>query len=145
MPDCPHPRYIVGAIDILIGVIIFLILTLLLSDRYFAYRATRLPSTIFVFFGAAQMYSAYRGFCSQVWGRASSQLRPWELDMGDEEDLVGSRSSTPPSAPTSMSQQPSEMVETNRSRRIGRDGRRLGLPAGIRTAWRARLYARRTG
>ena len=92
--DC---RYMVGAADMLIGILIFLVLTLLLSRRHFAYRAIRLPSAIFIWFGSAQMYSAYRGFCSQVWGRVSSQLKPWELDMGDEEDLAASQPSTPPS------------------------------------------------
>lgn len=42
------------------------------------------------------MYSAYRGFCSQVWGRVSSQLKPWEMDEGDEEQLVDSPLPTPP-------------------------------------------------
>lgn len=42
------------------------------------------------------MYSAYRGFCSQVWGRKSSQLKPWELDDGDEEQLVDTPLPTPP-------------------------------------------------
>jgi hypothetical protein len=79
----------------LIGIIIFLILTLLLSPRHFAFRAIRLPSTIFTFFGAAQMYSAYRGFCSQVWGRAAAQLKPWEMDEGDEEDFIEAPLITP--------------------------------------------------
>ncbi len=34
-----------------------------------------------------QMYSAWRGFCSQVWSRASRQLHPWEMD----EDIEGVR------------------------------------------------------
>lgn len=42
------------------------------------------------------MYSAYRGFCSQVWGRAAAQLKPWEMDDGDEEDLVEAPLITPP-------------------------------------------------
>lgn len=84
-------RYIVGSIDFLIGVTIFLILTLLLSNHHFAYRAIRLPSTFFIFFGTAQFYSAWRGFCHQVWGRSSNQVKPWELDdVEDEEtDLEG--------------------------------------------------------
>jgi hypothetical protein len=82
--------YIVGAIDFSIGLAIFLVLTFLLSKRHFAYRAIRLPSTIFIFFGVAQMYSAYRRFCSQVWDRKSAQLRPWEMDPGDEEQIMSS-------------------------------------------------------
>lgn len=33
-----------------------------------------------------QIYSAYRGFCSQTWGRSSRQVRPWELDTLDEDE-----------------------------------------------------------
>lgn len=41
------------------------------------------------------MYSAYRGFCSQVWNRKSRQLWPWELDEArDEEFSVQSKHET---------------------------------------------------
>ncbi|GJE87465.1 regulator of G protein signalling domain-containing protein [Phanerochaete sordida] len=42
-------------------------------------RAWRLLGVPFLTLGAMQMYAAYRGFCTQVWGRGNMQLRPWEL------------------------------------------------------------------
>ncbi|KIP10419.1 hypothetical protein PHLGIDRAFT_125613 [Phlebiopsis gigantea 11061_1 CR5-6] len=42
-------------------------------------RAWRLLGVPFLTLGAMQMYSAHRGFCSQIWGRGATQLRPWEL------------------------------------------------------------------
>lgn len=37
-----------------------------------------------------QVYSAYRGFCSQVWRRSNRQVWPWELDaLEDENAEVG--------------------------------------------------------
>ena len=42
-----------------------------------------------------QIYSAWRGFCSQVWNRKSRQLRPWELDeVVDEEVSVNGKEDT---------------------------------------------------
>jgi len=88
--DCNVNRYIVGAIDFFIGVVLFLILTLLLSPHNYGFRAIRLPSAIFIFFGTAQYYSATRGFCNQVWGRSSNQVKPWRLDdLDDEEADIG--------------------------------------------------------
>lgn len=54
-----------------------------------------------------QMYSAYRGFCSQVWNRKSRQLWPWELDEARDEEFSiqskqqteGSECALDPSAP----------------------------------------------
>jgi hypothetical protein len=87
--DASDIRYLVGAFDIFLGIAIFTILTILLPPRNFGYRAIRLPSTVFTWFGAAQFYSAYRGFCQQVWGRASLQVKPWELDPEvDDEEAV---------------------------------------------------------
>ncbi|WVW80010.1 hypothetical protein I302_101983 [Kwoniella bestiolae CBS 10118] len=81
--------YMVGAADVGIGAVIYLLLTLLLPAHPFGHRAWRLFSIIFVSFGAMQAYSAYRGFCSQVWGRSHRQVRPWEMDdLDDEETLV---------------------------------------------------------
>ncbi|WVQ74581.1 hypothetical protein IAR50_004182 [Cryptococcus sp. DSM 104548] len=88
--------YFVGAIDFTIGLITFLLLTLLLPSHPFSLRAYRLISTIFIAFGAMQAYSAYRGFCSQVWKRSHRQVWPWEdgnrddPKSGDEE--IGLRS-----------------------------------------------------
>ena len=87
-------RYIVGTIDFLIGLALFLGLTLGLKPHPWGLRATRLPSVIFVAFGSMQFYSAARGFCSQVWGRSSRQVRPWEMDDIDEEAILsGARAS----------------------------------------------------
>ncbi|EIW66607.1 hypothetical protein M231_01473 [Tremella mesenterica] len=72
--------FTVGTIDLSIGLLIYLLLTLLLPRHHFALRAIRLPSVIFVAFGCMQLYSSRRGFCTQVWGRSSRQVRPWELD-----------------------------------------------------------------
>ncbi|KAK8861497.1 hypothetical protein IAR55_002318 [Kwoniella newhampshirensis] len=81
--------YFVGFVDFMIGLIIYLLLTLLLPRHSIGLRAYRLLSTIFVCFGIMQAYSAYRGFCSQVWGRSHRQVRPWEMDdLDDEETLV---------------------------------------------------------
>ncbi|WVR03903.1 hypothetical protein IAU60_000902 [Kwoniella sp. DSM 27419] len=81
--------YMVGGADFAFGVVIYLLLTLLLPTRPFGVRAYRLFSVIFVTFGVMQAYSAYRGFCSQVWGRSHRQLRPWEMDdLDDEEAMV---------------------------------------------------------
>ncbi|TYJ59217.1 hypothetical protein B9479_000206 [Cryptococcus floricola] len=80
--------YFVGAVDFTIGLITFLLLTLLLPAHPFSLRAYRLFSTIFIACGAMQAYSAYRGFCSQVWKRSHRQVWPWEggeLRLGDEE------------------------------------------------------------
>ncbi|KAI0092096.1 hypothetical protein BDY19DRAFT_928321 [Irpex rosettiformis] len=41
-------------------------------------RAWRLWAVPFLSLGGMQMYSAYRGFCYEVWGRGAMQLRPWE-------------------------------------------------------------------
>lgn len=82
--------YFAGIVDLLIGLTIFLLLTFLLPPRPFGLRTYRLFSTIFVSFGIMQVYSAYRGFCSQVWRRSSRQVWPWELDeLEDENSKVG--------------------------------------------------------
>lgn len=36
-----------------------------------------------------QFYSAMCGFCSQVWGRASRQVKPWEMDILDADEGMG--------------------------------------------------------
>ncbi|WRT65573.1 uncharacterized protein IL334_002518 [Kwoniella shivajii] len=84
--------YAVGAADFGLGAVIYILLTLLLPDHPFKHRAWRLFSIVFATFGAMQFYSAYRGFCTQVWGRSHRQVRPWEMDeLDDEETLVESR------------------------------------------------------
>lgn len=80
--------YIVGTCDMLIGLIIYLVITLLVTNHRYALRATRLPSAVFVCFGAMQTYSAWRGFCQQVYGRNSRQVRPWEMDAYEDEEAA---------------------------------------------------------
>ncbi|WWC60163.1 uncharacterized protein I303_102727 [Kwoniella dejecticola CBS 10117] len=81
--------YMIGAADFALGALIYLLLTLLLPAQPFGHRAWRLFSIIFASFGTMQAYSAYRGFCTQVWGRSHRQVRPWEMDdLDDEEELV---------------------------------------------------------
>jgi hypothetical protein len=86
-------RYWVGFIDFCIGAISYILLTLLLPTRPFSFRATRLPTMIFASFGAMQIYSAYRGFCSQIWGRYSRQVKPWEMqDLESVQESLGDTS-----------------------------------------------------
>jgi hypothetical protein len=92
VPSLLTVRYYVGAFDFLLGLVIYLILTLLLPTTNFGFRAIRLPSTIFASFGIMQLYSAWRGFCSQVWKRSSRQIRPWEMDdVVDEEVSINGK------------------------------------------------------
>ncbi|KAK4687389.1 hypothetical protein P7C73_g2717, partial [Tremellales sp. Uapishka_1] len=89
--------YIVGIIDFCLGLLIYLSITFLLPRHPFGYRAYRLFSLIFLSFGAMQMYSAHLGFCSQVWGRSSRQIRPWEMDEHSDSDSDHELIQTPPS------------------------------------------------
>lgn len=61
-----------------------------LIAMFFAHkRWWRLTSWIFVEFGIMQAYSASKYFCSQVHGRTSRQLYPWELsDVLDEDNDI---------------------------------------------------------
>jgi len=43
-----------------------------------------------------QIFSAYLGFCTQVYGRASRQLHPWELDSSSLDVEAASTCSNPP-------------------------------------------------
>lgn len=43
-------------------------------------RAVRLVAVPFAMFSACMVYSAWRGFCSQVYGRGGTQLKAWELE-----------------------------------------------------------------
>ena len=74
------PRWFLGIFDLTCGIILYVLLTLFLHRTHYSYRAIRLPSGIFIWFGSGSLYSAYRGFCSHVWGRSSTQIKPWELD-----------------------------------------------------------------
>ena len=73
-------RYFLGTLDLLSAILLYVLLTVFLRPSHFSHRAIRLPSGIFIWFGTGSLYSGYRGFCSHVWGRSSTQLKPWELD-----------------------------------------------------------------
>ncbi|KAG8989466.1 hypothetical protein FRB90_002236 [Tulasnella sp. 427] len=47
-------------------------------------RAARLAGMPFATAGACQIYNAYVGFCSEVFGRGATQLKSWELDDPEE-------------------------------------------------------------
>ncbi|KAG8950938.1 hypothetical protein FRC04_007002 [Tulasnella sp. 424] len=47
-------------------------------------RGARLAGMPFATAGACQLYNAYIGFCSEVFGRGATQLKPWELDDPEE-------------------------------------------------------------
>jgi hypothetical protein len=109
-------RYGVGLTDIAISVLILVLMVVLLPGKSFAWRLPRLVSVLFASFGAMQTYSvsqdkrrrnrgaagrlirlfrcclhdvplqAWRGFCTQVWGRASRQLHPWEMESKEERE-----------------------------------------------------------
>ncbi|TDL29970.1 hypothetical protein BD410DRAFT_823929 [Rickenella mellea] len=73
--------YTVGFSDLFIGIAIALSLIMALSTPPQASRAWRLFSVPFV-------YSAWRGMCTQVFGRDAVQLRVWEMEEADEEALA---------------------------------------------------------
>lgn len=43
-------------------------------------RAARLVVTPFAYLGVIAFYIAWRGFCSQIYGRSAAQLKAWELE-----------------------------------------------------------------
>ncbi|KAG9006617.1 hypothetical protein FRB94_000543 [Tulasnella sp. JGI-2019a] len=47
-------------------------------------RAVRLVATPFAFFGSISFYTAWRGFCSQIYGRSRMQLKAWEMEDPSE-------------------------------------------------------------
>ncbi|KAI0940206.1 hypothetical protein AcV5_001377 [Taiwanofungus camphoratus] len=77
--------YAVGLVDTLVGVVIAVALITTLPAPPQASRSWRLFAVPFSALGAMQIYSAWRGFCSQVWGRGNTQLRVWEMQEMDEE------------------------------------------------------------
>ncbi|KAL7409497.1 hypothetical protein BDY24DRAFT_214693 [Mrakia frigida] len=85
--------YAVGAIDLFISLLIFL-LCIFLAPKGMGWRCLRFLGVVFSSFGAMQIFSAYLGFCTQVYGRSSRQLRPWELDSSSLD--VEASCSTPP-------------------------------------------------
>lgn len=80
----------IGMLDFLIGVMMALVILFRVHSRWW-----RIFSFLFIQFGTMQMYSASRYFCSQVHGRTSRQLYPWELTgmlEDDKQSLVSSGS-----------------------------------------------------
>ena len=87
-----------GGTNFVIGVISFILLTLLLPKHRWALRVTRVPCGVLVAAGVAQSYAAYRGFCCIVWGRRAMQIKPWEMDIDEEAVMEGK--SSPEGSPT---------------------------------------------
>lgn len=96
--------YAVGAADLALSLLVFLLLLFLVpgnatSTRSVAaavgHRAYRLFSLPFALFGSMQLYSAWRGFCTQVWGRQNRQLHVWETPSPSSNDVeAGGRGSS---------------------------------------------------
>ncbi|OSX59506.1 hypothetical protein POSPLADRAFT_1075641 [Postia placenta MAD-698-R-SB12] len=77
--------YAVGIADVLLGVVLAIVLITALPAPPQASRAWRLFAVPLAGIGFMQAYSAWRGFCSEVWGRGHTQLRVWELQEMDAE------------------------------------------------------------
>ncbi|RDB19917.1 hypothetical protein Hypma_012964 [Hypsizygus marmoreus] len=77
--------YSVGILNITFSVILALLLIMMVPTPPAVNRAWRLFSVVLGSLGAAQCYSAWRGYCSQVWLRGNTQLRVWEMHEIDEE------------------------------------------------------------
>ncbi|KAI0687408.1 hypothetical protein BC835DRAFT_1419885 [Cytidiella melzeri] len=74
--------WIVGLVTFLFGwtvVVVCIYIESRYPGRSVRMRAWRLISVPCFAFSGWCMCSAYRRFCSQVWGRGAVQLRPWEL------------------------------------------------------------------
>ncbi|KAJ7573864.1 hypothetical protein C8J56DRAFT_1173187 [Mycena floridula] len=99
--------YFVGVTDIFLSILIAVIMIAYIPTPPEQNRAWRLFPVLFAGFGAMQVYSAFRGFCNQVWQRNSAQVRAWEMhDMDLEsrkfvEQIQAPPSIKPPPSPTS--------------------------------------------
>ncbi|CAE6497246.1 unnamed protein product [Rhizoctonia solani] len=71
--------YAIGAIFTLISWLIAIFTIYFIPDHPHSKRSIRLVSVPFAVLGCMQIYSAWRGFCSQVFGRSARQLHTWEL------------------------------------------------------------------
>ena len=67
-------RYLIGALDFMIGIMLAMIILFYARSRWW-----RIFAFVFIQFGVMQGYSASRYFCSQVHGRTSRQLYPCVL------------------------------------------------------------------
>lgn len=88
--------YAVGSADLALSLLVFFLVLFLVpgnatSSRSVASavgrRAYRLFSLPFALFGSMQLYSAWRGFCTQVWGRQNRQLHVWETPPPKQDDV----------------------------------------------------------
>ncbi|KDN47395.1 hypothetical protein RSAG8_03535, partial [Rhizoctonia solani AG-8 WAC10335] len=71
--------YAIGIIFTLISWLIAIFTIYFIPDHPRSKRSIRLVSVPFAVLGCMQIYSAWRGFCSQVFGRSARQLHAWEL------------------------------------------------------------------
>ncbi|CAE6435360.1 unnamed protein product, partial [Rhizoctonia solani] len=71
--------YAIGVIFTLISWLIAISTIYFIPDQPRSKRSIRLVSVPFAVLGCMQIYSAWRGFCSQVFGRSARQLHTWEL------------------------------------------------------------------
>ncbi|KAI0371608.1 hypothetical protein BV20DRAFT_965345 [Pilatotrama ljubarskyi] len=79
--------YSLGFLDMLLSVALAVLLIVLMPSwmSEASRRAWRLTAVPLFSLGSMQAYSAWRGFCSEVWGRGNTQLREWELERSDPE------------------------------------------------------------
>ncbi|KAI0650386.1 hypothetical protein C8Q79DRAFT_943443 [Trametes meyenii] len=80
--------YSVGVLDMLLAVLAAVLLIVFLPEEMSeaSRRAWRLAAVPLFSLGSMQTYSAWRGFCSEIWGRGGRQLRSWELQLADIEN-----------------------------------------------------------
>ncbi|KAJ1309290.1 hypothetical protein OPQ81_004952 [Rhizoctonia solani] len=71
--------YEIGIVFTLISWLIAIFTIYFIPDHPHSRRSIRLVSVPFAVLGCMQIYSAWRGFCSQVFGRSARQLHTWEL------------------------------------------------------------------
>ncbi|OJT11380.1 hypothetical protein TRAPUB_12107 [Trametes pubescens] len=84
--------YSVGIVDMLLAATVAVLLVALLPSGMgeASRRAWRLITVPLFSLGSMQAYSAWRGFCSEVWGRGNTQLRTWELEATGHEGTASS-------------------------------------------------------
>ncbi|KAJ3487245.1 hypothetical protein NLI96_g3678 [Meripilus lineatus] len=90
--------YSIGAVNLLVSLLIAVLIIVFVPGSGKDYqvgpgewksdvgsmRAWRLFAVPLSGLGGMQLYSAYKGFCTQVWGRGNTQVRPWELQEPSE-------------------------------------------------------------
>ncbi|CUA67161.1 hypothetical protein RSOLAG22IIIB_13284 [Rhizoctonia solani] len=79
LPKQIYCRYAIGAAFTLISWLIAIFTVCFIPDYPPSKRSIRLVSVPFAVLGCMQIYSAWRGFCSQLFGRSARQLHTWEL------------------------------------------------------------------